>query len=197
MNQYIWTVDMAFDLNVALVEPRIAGNAGNIVRSCAVSGCGLHMVRPLGFEMDDKRLKRAGLDYWEYADIRYYDSVEELIGAYPEHEFFFATTKGEHVYSDVSFPDKCFIVFGREDAGLPEELLRQHRDHDIRIPMRRGIRSLNLSNSVAIVMYEALRQHGFPEENFVPERDIFGGGPEADGGIEPASEAASDLGFVI
>ncbi len=164
---------MALDLNIALVEPRIAGNAGNIVRTCAVTGCGLHMVRPLGFEMDDKKLKRAGLDYWEYADIQYYDSVDELMDKYPDYQFYFATTKGEHLYSDVDYPDKCFILFGREDAGLPEDLLRQHRDRDIRIPMRPGIRSLNLSNSVAIILYEALRQHGFPEENFVPERRIF------------------------
>ncbi|MBR5137578.1 MAG: tRNA (cytidine(34)-2'-O)-methyltransferase [Clostridia bacterium] len=164
---------MALDLNIALVEPRIPANAGNIVRTCAVTGCGLHMVRPLGFEMDDKKLKRAGLDYWEYADIKYYDSVDELMEKYPDYQFYFATTKGEHLYSDIAYPEKCFILFGREDAGLPEELLRKHRDQDIRIPMRPGIRSLNLSNSVAIILYEALRQHGFPEGNFVPETRIF------------------------
>ncbi len=148
-------------INIVLVEPEIPANAGNIARTCAASGASLHMVRPFGFELDDKKLKRAGLDYWHLLDITYYDSFAEVKAKFPDAPFFYATTKGGHVYTDAVFPDNCFIVFGKETKGLPEPLLEANLDSCIRIPMVDGARSLNLSNSVAIVLYEALRQNNF------------------------------------
>ena len=149
-------------INIVLVEPEIPANAGNIARTCAASGTRLHMVRPFGFSLDDRQLKRAGLDYWHLLDIHYYDSFAEVAAAAPEGaKFYFATTKGGAVYSDAHFSDGDFIVFGKETKGLPEELLRENYASCIRIPMAEGARSLNLSNSVAIVLYEALRQNGF------------------------------------
>ncbi|MBP5661738.1 MAG: tRNA (cytidine(34)-2'-O)-methyltransferase [Clostridia bacterium] len=148
-------------LNVVLVEPEIPVNAGNIARTCAASGARLHMVRPFGFSLDDKSLKRAGLDYWNLLDICYYDSFEEVRARFPDAPFFYATTKGGHIYTDACFPDDSFLVFGKETKGLPEDLLRANRDACVRIPMVEGARSLNLCNSVAIVLYEALRQNRF------------------------------------
>ena len=148
-------------LNVVLVEPEIPANTGNVARTCAASGTCLHMVRPFGFTLDDKNLKRAGLDYWHLLDIHYYDSFEQLRQAHPDAPFFYATTKGGVSYADVRLPDGCFLVFGKETRGLPEDLLKQNLDRCIRIPMVEGARSLNLSNSVAIVLYEALRQNSF------------------------------------
>ena len=148
-------------LNVVLVEPEIPANAGNIARTCAASGTRLHMVRPFGFSLDDKNLKRAGLDYWHLLDICYYDNFQQVLDAFSESPFFYATTKGGQVYTDVSFPDESFLVFGKETKGLPEELLRRYPEQCVRIPMVEGARSLNLSNSVAIVLYEALRQNSF------------------------------------
>ena len=148
-------------INIVLVEPEIPSNAGNIARTCAASGASLHMVRPFGFELDDKKLKRAGLDYWNLLDITYYDSFSEVREKYKDSPFFYATTKGCGVYTDAKFPDGSFIVFGKETKGLPEDLLRANLDSCIRIPMVEGSRSLNLSNSVAIVLYEALRQNNF------------------------------------
>lgn len=148
-------------LNVVLVEPEIPQNTGNIARTCAATGSKLHLIRPLGFSVDDRYLKRAGLDYWNDVDINYYDSFYELKEKYKEAVFYYSTTKALNVYTDVSYPDGSFIVFGKETAGLPEELLRENRDYCIRIPMRDNIRSLNLSNSVAIVVFEALRQQDF------------------------------------
>ncbi|MZQ75454.1 MAG: tRNA (uridine(34)/cytosine(34)/5-carboxymethylaminomethyluridine(34)-2'-O)-methyltransferase TrmL [Peptoclostridium sp.] len=151
-------------LNIVLVEPEIPQNTGNIIRTCAVTNAKLHLVRPLGFVMDDKQLKRAGLDYWDMVDISYYDSFEDLRMKFPDAAYHFATTKCKNSHSDVKYEDGCFIVFGKETKGLPKELLEQHKDDCIRIPMLRNskARSLNLSNSVAIVVYEALRQLGYP-----------------------------------
>ena len=144
--------------NIVLVEPEIPQNAGNIARTCAATGTKLHMIRPLGFEVSDKYLKRAGLDYWHLVDISYYDSFDELKAKYPESRFFYFTTKGCHRHSDVQFQDGDFLVFGKETKGLPEELLLQNEQTCLRIPMFAEARSLNLSNSVAIALYEALRQ---------------------------------------
>ena len=151
-------------LNIVLVEPRIHANAGNIARTCAVTGVRLHLVRPFGFELDDKHLKRAGLDYWNLLDISYYDSVEDFFTQHPDGECYFFTTKASRVYSEVQYRDNVYLFFGREDAGLPEELLRANREHCVRIPMRNhpDARSLNLSNSVAVGVYEVLRQWDYP-----------------------------------
>ncbi|HEY8423174.1 MAG TPA: tRNA (uridine(34)/cytosine(34)/5-carboxymethylaminomethyluridine(34)-2'-O)-methyltransferase TrmL [Clostridia bacterium] len=148
-------------LNVVLVEPEIPQNTGNIARTCAATHTKLHLVRPLGFEITDKHLKRAGLDYWPYVDISYYDSFAELVEKHPDGKFWYLSTKGKIRYTDVKFEDNCFLVFGKETKGLPEDLLYSNYDRCIRIPMYQDLRSLNLSNSVAIVLYEALRQHDF------------------------------------
>ena len=149
-------------LNIVLVEPRIPQNAGNVARTCAATGARLHLVEPMGFQVDSAKLRRAGLDYWQYLDITYYSSLQEFLERNAGAEMFFFTTKGRRVYSDVSYPDGAFLVFGREDAGLPEDLLIQNPHRCVRLPMREGLRSLNLSNTVAIGTYEALRQWGFP-----------------------------------
>ena len=149
-------------LNVVLVEPEIPQNAGNIARTCAVTGSILHLVRPLGFEVSDKYLKRAGLDYWKYVDIRYYDSIEEVMDKYYNGEnFIFFSTKAKNVHTEVKYKDGDFLVFGKETKGLPETLLRAHYDECARIPMKDETRSLNLSNSVCVGVYEALRQIGY------------------------------------
>jgi len=147
--------------HIVLVEPEIPQNAGNIARTCAATGTHLHMIRPLGFEVTDKYLKRAGLDYWHLVEISYYDSFDELRAKYPENRFFFFTTKGRHRHSDVTFGDGDFLVFGKETKGLPEELLLKHEGECLRIPMFSAARSLNLSNSVAVALYEALRQNDY------------------------------------
>jgi tRNA (cytidine/uridine-2'-O-)-methyltransferase len=151
-------------LNIALVEPEIPQNTGNIIRSCAATGTRLHLVRPLGFCMDDKYLKRAGLDYLDLVEINYYDSFEELREKYPESKFFYASTKANKNHSEVEYEDESFIVFGKETKGLPESLIMENLETAIRIPMVdiERARSLNLSNSVAIVLFEALRQIGYP-----------------------------------
>lgn len=150
------------NLNIVLVEPQIPQNTGNISRTCAVTGARLHLVRPLGFEVTDKNLKRAGLDYWNELDITYYDGLKDFFSK-NSGNFYYFTTKGKNTYSDVSFPDNCYLIFGREDAGLPESLLVENPDTCLRIPMRPRLRSLNLSNSVAIAVYEVLRQWEFPD----------------------------------
>ena len=147
--------------HIVLVEPEIPQNAGNIARTCAATGTALHMIRPLGFEVSDRYLKRAGLDYWHLVNITYHDSFEELQAAYPDGRFFYFTTKGRHRHSDVSFKDGDFLVFGKETKGLPETLLMKHENECLRIPMYAEARSLNLSNSVAVALYEALRQTDF------------------------------------
>ena len=149
-------------LNVVLVEPEIPQNAGNIARTCAVSGCVLHMVRPLGFEVSDKYLKRAGLDYWKFVDIRYYDSIEEVMDKYYNGKNFkFFSTKAKIIHTDAAYSDGDFLVFGKETKGLPESLLEKHYGECVRIPMKDETRSLNLSNSVCVGVYEALRQIGY------------------------------------
>lgn len=152
--------------NIVLVEPEIPQNTGNIVRTCAATGCRLHLVRPLGFEVSDKYLKRAGLDYWHFVDITYYDSVDELFEKNPNGKFYFFSTKAAKTHSDVQYREGDFLVFGKETKGLPEPLLAAHYNDAVRIPMIGEIRSLNLSNSVAIAVYEAWRQAGYTQGNF-------------------------------
>ncbi len=160
---------MAF--NVVLVEPEIPQNAGNIARTCAVTGSKLHLVRPLGFEVSDKYLKRAGLDYWNLVDICYYDSIEEVMDKfYTGDNFWFFSTKSKKTHSDAEYKDGDFLVFGKETKGLPESLLSKHYDECVRIPMMGETRSLNLSNSVCVGVYEGLRQLGYP--NFKTEGEI-------------------------
>ena len=149
-------------MNVVLVEPEIPQNAGNIARTCAVTGSKLHLVRPLGFEVSDKYLKRAGLDYWNSVEIYYYDSIEEVMDKfYNGNNFWFFSTKAKYVHSDAPYKDGDFLVFGKETKGLPESLLSTHYDQCVRIPMMDEMRSLNLSNSVCVGVYEALRQADF------------------------------------
>ena len=150
-------------INVVLVEPEIPQNTGNIIRTCAATGATLHLVKPLGFSLEDKYLKRSGLDYWDIANIQYYDSFEEVVEKNPTGTFFYATTKVDQAHSDVKYVDNSFIVFGKETKGLPESLIKSNLETCIRIPMLNleKARSLNLSNSVAIVVYEALRQNHF------------------------------------
>ncbi len=148
-----------------MVEPRIPQNTGNIARTCALTGARLHIVKPMGFEIDDKQLKRAGLDYWHLLDITYYDGLSDFFEKNEGGTFFYYTTKALNTYCDVIYPDRSYIVFGREDQGLPEDLLHKNRGNCVRIPMinNEAARSLNLSNSVAVGAYEVLRQWGFPE----------------------------------
>ena len=156
--------DEILSLNIVLVEPEIPQNTGNIARTCAATGCRLHLVKPLGFKIDDSKLKRAGLDYWHLLDIEYHESFEALQTAYPDADYFYSTTKAKQKHTDVNYSKDCFIVFGKETAGLPKPLLEKNMEHCIRIPMLNdaNARSLNLSNSVAIVVFEALRQIDFP-----------------------------------
>ena len=147
--------------NIVLIEPEIPQNTGNIARTCAATGSRLHLVRPLGFEIDDKKLKRAGLDYWHLLDITYYDDTEDFFNKNKGGRFFYATTKGLNIHSDAEFKDGDFLVFGKETKGLNEELLKNNEEYCIRIPMVDDSRSINLSNSVAVVLYEALRQNNY------------------------------------
>jgi len=149
-------------LHIVLVEPEIPANTGNISRTCAVTGTSLHLVKPLGFSTDDKHLKRAGLDYWHQLDLHYHENFNEVQQKYPTGRFWYLTTKASKSYSEVTFGPDDFLVFGKETAGLPKELLTANPNNCIRIPMLPEIRSLNLSNSVAIVLYEAIKQQGFP-----------------------------------
>ena len=153
------------NLNIVLVEPEIPQNTGNIARTCAAIGAKLHLVRPLGFEISDKYVKRAGLDYWDKLDIEKHSSLQAFLEKYKpeENNMYFVTTKGQTCYSDVDYSkmDEVFLLFGKETKGLPEDLLQKYIDKTIRIPMRSTLRSLNLSNSVAIVIYEVLRQKKF------------------------------------
>ena len=148
-------------MHIVLVEPEIPGNTGNIARLCAATGASLHLVRPLGFSVDDRYLKRAGLDYWHLVDIHYYDSVEEVLAAYPDAPRFLLTTHAHRSYTRVEYTKDSLLIFGKESAGLPEAFRMAHEDECIRIPMVPEARSLNLANSVSIVLYEALRQVHF------------------------------------
>lgn len=149
-------------LNIVLLEPQIPQNTGNIARTCAATGARLHLIGPMGFTVDDRKLKRAGLDYWHLLDITYYDSWEDFASKNSGPCFFFST-KAPRRYTDMQYPDGTYLVFGREDAGLPESLLQQHQAACVRLPMRDAARSLNLSNTVAVAVYEALRQWDFPD----------------------------------
>lgn len=149
------------DINIALIEPEIPQNTGNIARTCAAVGASLHLVKPLGFEIDDRKLKRAGLDYWDKLDITYYDDLNDFLIKNKDEAMFFFTTKAQHTYTEVTYPGRVFIVFGKETKGLPEELLYNNPEKCVRIPMRDTLRSLNLSNSVAVAVYEVLRQRDF------------------------------------
>ena len=145
-------------MHIVLVEPEIPGNTGNIARLCAATGCKLHLVRPLGFSVGDKYLKRAGLDYWNLVDISYYNSIDEVLEKFKDNTKFLLTTKAHKRYTDVKYDSESLLIFGKETAGLPEKLRLAYEDSCVRIPMIAEARSLNLSNSVAIVAYEALRQ---------------------------------------
>lgn len=147
--------------NIVLVEPEIPANTGNVARTCAVTGCRLHLVKPLGFSIDDKHLKRAGLDYWHLLDVHIYECLDDFLAASDPGLLFYATTKGEEPYTAVNYPAGAYLVFGKETKGLPGELLDSCPERCFRIPMRGEARSLNLSNSVAVIVFEAFRQHGF------------------------------------
>lgn len=148
-------------MHIVLHQPEIPGNTGNIGRTCVAAGTSLHLIEPLGFRLDEKSIRRAGMDYWFQLDVHRYMNFGEFQELHPGAKIWMATTKAKHVYTDVAYGPDDFIMFGRESAGIPEEILVEHEENCIRIPMLDSIRSLNLSNSVAIVLYEALRQNGF------------------------------------
>ena len=148
-------------LNIVLHEPEMPANTGNIGRTCVAAGARLHLIEPLGFSINDKMVKRAGLDYWDKLDVTVYNDYEDFLKKNPGAKIYMATTKAHKTYSDVHYEDDCYIMFGKESAGIPEDILVSNEDTCIRIPMIEEARSLNLSNSVAIVVYEALRQQGF------------------------------------
>ena len=149
-------------LNIVLVEPEIPANTGNIARTCAATGSVLHLVKPLGFDISDKAVKRAGLDYWHLVDVRVYESLDDLFEKTGVQDLWLMTTKAPRSYAEASFAPDCWLFFGKETKGLPETLLKAHPDRCLRIPIRAQARSLNLSNSVAITVFEALRQQQFP-----------------------------------
>lgn len=151
-------------MHIVLVEPEIPGNTGNIARLCAATACHLHLVRPLGFSVDERHLKRAGLDYWHLVDIHYYDSVYEVLEKYPDNPRFLLTTHAHKSYTQVKYGPESLLIFGRETAGLPEKFRLENEEDCVRIPMINEARSLNLANSAAIVLYEALRQNNFDQE---------------------------------
>ncbi len=151
------------NINIVLVEPEIPANTGNVARTCAVTGAQLHLVEPLGFSIDDKQLKRAGLDYWPHLNVAVHKSLDEFFTATAGGSYYYCSTKAKHAYHEVSYEDGCYLLFGKETKGLPEPLIFSNPSRSIRIPMKDGLRSLNLSNSVSIVVYEALRQWGFPD----------------------------------
>lgn len=148
-------------MNIVLHQPEMPANTGNIGRTCAATGTRLHLICPLGFRLDEKSLKRAGLDYWHELDVTLYDNFEDFLAKNPGAKIYMATTKAEKIYTEVAYEPDCYLMFGRESAGIPEELLVEYKETAIRIPMNEDIRSLNLSNSAAIVLYEALRQQDF------------------------------------
>lgn len=148
-------------LNIVLHEPEIPANTGNIGRTCCATGTRLHLIGPLGFSLSEKALKRAGMDYWQHLDVTVYDDYNDFLSKNPNAKIYYATTKAPNVYSQVSYEPDCYIMFGKESAGIPEEILVNNQENCVRIPMNPEIRSLNLSNSVAVVLYEALRQNEF------------------------------------
>ena len=149
-------------LNIVLVEPEIPQNTGNIARTCAATGTRLHIIEPMGFKIDDRKLKRAGLDYWHLLDITYYKNIDDFFEKNPNGQYRFFTTKAQNRYVDVEYSDNVYLFFGKETRGLPEDFLAEHFDECVRIPMRSDARSLNLSNAVAVTVFEALRQLSFP-----------------------------------
>ena len=148
-------------MNIVLFQPEIPANTGNIGRTCVATGTKLHLIEPLGFLLNDKTIKRAGMDYWEHLDVTRYMNYAEFLEKNPNAKIYMATTKAKHIYTDVVYDEDSYIMFGKESAGIPEEILVENEENCIRIPMLEQIRSLNLSNSVAVVLYEALRQTGF------------------------------------
>ena len=156
-------------LNIVLVEPEIPQNCGNIARTCAATGCRLHLIRPLGFDISEKAVRRAGLDYWHMVEVFDYENLDDFFARNPAATVYFFTTKAKNRHVDVTYPDEVFLMFGKETKGLPEELLAAHPDTCLRIPMRNHLRSLNLSNSVAIAVYEVLRQNDFEGLQFEGE----------------------------
>lgn len=150
------------ELNIVLVEPEIPQNTGNIARTCAATGARLHLVRPLGFSISEKAVKRAGLDYWDLLDITVYDNINDFFSR-TNGPYYYFSTKARHIHSDIKYPDGAYLLFGKETAGLPEQLLHDNPDTTVRIPMINEARSLNLSNSVAVAVYEMLRQWNYPD----------------------------------
>lgn len=148
-------------INVVLYSPEIPQNTGNISRTCAVTGARLHIIKPIGFEISDRTLKRAGLDYWDKLEVTYYENYEDFLRQNENAQLYFFSAHGKMSYADINYPDGVFLIFGRESVGLPKELVEENTDRSVRIPMRKTLRCLNLSNSVAIAVYEALRQTGF------------------------------------
>ncbi len=164
--------DWKLMVNLVLVEPEIPMNTGNIARTCAATGCVLHLVKPLGFDISDRAVKRAGLDYWHLVDIRVYENLDDFFCKNGDDNIWLATTKAPRTYCEARFNDGAFILFGKETAGLPEALRERYRERCLRLPMIGGARSLNLANSVAVLCYEALRQQGFP--NLLGEGEMAG-----------------------
>ena len=158
-------------INIVLLEPEIPANTGNIGRTCVAAGARLHLIGPLGFSLSEKALRRAGMDYWKDLDVTTYIDYQDFLEQNPGAKIYMATTKAKRVYTDVNYETDCYIMFGKESAGIPEEILVENRENCVRIPMMEEIRSLNLGNSAAIVLYEALRQNGFAgwrqKENFM------------------------------
>ena len=150
-------------INIVLLEPEQGGNVGNIGRTCLAIGARLHLIEPLGFQMTDRQIRRAGMDYWYQVDVSRYMNFKDFLEKNPNAKIYMATTKSKHTYADVSYEDGCYIMFGKESAGIPEEILLDYRDTCVRIPMLPDIRSLNLANSVAIIAYEAMRQQDFAQ----------------------------------
>lgn len=149
------------DINIVLCEPEIPQNTGNIARTCAAIGASLHLIKPLGFEIDDRKLKRAGLDYWHQLDITYYEGLDDFFQKNPNAEVYYFSTKAPRGFAEINYPKKVFLMFGKETKGLPEKLLLENAEKVVRIPMRKTLRSLNLSNSAAIAVYEVLRQRNY------------------------------------
>ena len=157
-------------LNIVLLEPEIPQNTGNIARTCAATGASLHLIEPMGFTVTDAKLKRAGLDYWDKLDITYYKNIEDFYERTKGGEYFYFSTKAPRCYTDIAYPNPCYLIFGKESAGIPETILKKNLERTVRIPMRDSLRSLNLSNSAAIAVYEVLRQRhfeGLEEQGFL------------------------------
>ncbi len=150
-------------INVVLHEPEIPQNTGNIARTCAATGATLHLIKPLGFSLDDKYMKRAGLDYWDLLDLKVYENINDFYAKNPDAVIYYYSKKAHHLYSEVHYPDNVYLMFGKETKGIPVDILKAHESETVRLPMREGLRSLNLSNAVAIGVYEVLRQHGFED----------------------------------